>query len=167
MLNGCSRFLICNMSVKVKESGSETSTTTVWTAPQTLWPERSGLKSLTTPVTQGNMLLHFLLNVKDWLNFCIFTQLTSCPLICFSSEVVCSSFQHEPALLASTLWQPTESSSLTPHGIPPMTSRVSSGCTDSDRSGLSTCTDSWPRWVTEPTSHQVLIQWSLVSLTLS
>ena len=40
--------------MKVKASGSGTLTTIVWMAPPTPPPGRSGPKSLTTPVTQGN-----------------------------------------------------------------------------------------------------------------
>lgn len=39
--------------VKVRASGSETSTTTGWMDPLTPWPERSGQKSLMTPVMFG------------------------------------------------------------------------------------------------------------------
>lgn len=57
MLNRYSGFLNCNMSVKVKASGSGTLTTIAWMAPLTPPPGRSGLKSLTTPVTRGNICL--------------------------------------------------------------------------------------------------------------
>lgn len=43
----------CDVSLKVKASGSGTSTTIAWTAPPTPPPGKSGPKSLTTPATRG------------------------------------------------------------------------------------------------------------------
>lgn len=49
----------CNIFVKGKASGSGTLTTIAWMAPLTPLPERSGLKSLMTPVTQGNVPYYY------------------------------------------------------------------------------------------------------------
>lgn len=122
-------------------------------------PERSGLKSLTTPVTQGNVTLCNEQHIKDQTFETIqpdlhvkrilkqsAPQLNSPSVFLSFAEVVCSSSQHEPAPLASTWWQPIGSSSSMRPGTPPTTSRVSSECIALASSRLSTSTGSLPRW---------------------
>lgn len=136
-----SHLIWCDVSLKVKASGSGTSTTTAWTAPQTPPPGKSGQKSSTTPATQGRTRseeteqIEILAVLKLFLTFFVTPP----------TGGVCSSFPPAPARWASTWWRPTGSSSLTPPGTLPMTFRVSSGSTALARPRRSLCTGSSPR----------------------
>lgn len=140
-----SDLILCDVSSKVKESGTGTLTTTAWMAPQTPPPGKSGPRSSTTPATSGRTWDDEMYEMNTKLSppalSHFFPRLRHSP-----PEDVCSSFPPAPARWASTWWPPTGSSSSMPPGTPPTTFRVSSGSTALASWRRSLCTGSSHRW---------------------